>query len=116
VDERLRALLPITLQHPATAIVAQWDVWVDTAFTGDLTAPRPLLATLHFPTAMAVEAILADGSRVKVNTYQAMVEWFGKQRLVEIVASDGEAPLLGLGLLKERKLSIDFAARTVTLD
>lgn len=75
-----------------------------------------MLTTLQLPAGMAVEAILADGSRVKVNTYQARMEWFGQQRLVEIVASDSQTPLLGLGLLDQRKLSIDYAVGTVTLD
>lgn len=40
VDGLRRALLPITVQHPASAILAQWEVWIDTAFTGDLSVPR----------------------------------------------------------------------------
>jgi predicted aspartyl protease len=49
IDSEWRALLPITLRHPATGSESAVDAWVDTAFTGDLTLPRALVASLGFP-------------------------------------------------------------------
>jgi predicted aspartyl protease len=63
----------------------------------------------------SAEAILADGHSVELETYACFVEWFGKSYETQIVANDGEYPLLGTMLLEGHHLNIDYQAKTVEL-
>jgi predicted aspartyl protease len=60
-------------------------------------------------------AILADGSSVELETYTCFLDWFGKTYATQIVASDGEYPLLGTVLLDGHRLEVDYKARTIEL-
>ena len=35
---------------------------------------------------------------------------------IEVIASTGQLPLLGVGLLQGRTLTVNYAARTLTID
>jgi predicted aspartyl protease len=63
----------------------------------------------------SAEAILADGRSVELETYACFLDWFGNSYEKQIVASDGEYPLLGTMLLDGHCLEIDYKARTVML-
>jgi clan AA aspartic protease len=91
-------------------------VWVDTAFTGELAVPRVKIRQLGLHQSAAVLGSLADGREVVLETYSCLVSWFGQDRLVEAIASDGRFPLLGIGLLRDRRLAIDFPARTLSVE
>ena len=116
VDGQDRALLVVSLCPAEQAGPTDITVWIDTAFTGDLVLPRSQVAALRLPIGVAVPAVLADGSAVEVDAFTAHIEWFGKTRSLEVIANEGRIPLLGMGLLRGRKLTIDYAARTLTLD
>ncbi len=62
------------------------------------------------------EAVLADGSKVILETFVCFLEWFGKRVPLQVIANDGRFPLLGTGLLEQRVLHIDYARKTLTLD
>ena len=61
-------------------------------------------------------AILADGSSIDVETFTCYLDWFGETYRRQVVANDGRFPLMGTMLLTDRKLTIDYKAKTVTLD
>ena len=115
VDEQLRALIRVPVgasrDGPRQEIVA----WVDTAFNGGLTIPRALVGGLGLPQESSVEAVLADGRTVALETFGCYLDWFGGTYQTQVVASDGAYPLLGTSLLSGRRLAIDYAARTVEL-
>jgi predicted aspartyl protease len=115
VDDQLRALVRVSLaasqDGPRQEIVA----WVDTAFNGGLTVPRPQIVGLGLPQESSAEAVLADGRTVALETFGCYLDWFGQTYQTQIVASDGAYPLLGTLLLTGRRLTIDYAARTVEL-
>ena len=50
-----------------------------------------------------------------LDTYTCRIDWFGKTRKVEIVASTGSFPLIGVGLLEDHELNIHYPNRTVQL-
>lgn len=86
---------------------------MDTAFNGGLTIPRTLVAGLGLPQESSVEAVLADGRTVALETFGCYFDWFGGTYYSQVVASDGAYPLLGTQLLAGRRLIIDYSARTV---
>jgi hypothetical protein len=63
----------------------------------------------------AVLAGLADGTSAVLDTFTCAIEWFDNARLIEVIESDGQFPLLGVGLLKETKVEIDYRLRTVVV-
>src|SRR5207248_8792963 len=77
VDDQLRALVRVpvgaTRDGPRQEVVA----WVDTAFNGGLTIPRALVACRGLPQESSVEAVLADGRTVALETFGCYLDWFG---------------------------------------
>jgi clan AA aspartic protease len=115
VDSSGRALLRVRLRHPVTAVETEVDAWVGTGFTGELVVPQGQITLLGLPLGPGVPARLADGSEVELDSYLCLLEWFGAWRTIEVVASTGPFPLLGVGLLLGHELRIDYNAGTVTL-
>ena len=62
-----------------------------------------------------VPKTLADGSEIELDTYTCLLEWFGEWKRIEVVANQGQFPLLGVGLLLDRQLHIDYLARVLNL-
>jgi clan AA aspartic protease len=116
VDQSGRALVDLIVR-PMTGVGSRsLTVWVDTAFTGELVAPRIIVDQLRLPLSSAVMAGLADGAEVMLDTYSCVVEWFGEVRQIEVIESDAQLPLLGIGLLRGRRLELDYRLRTLTID
>ena len=90
-------------------------MWIDTAFNGGLVLPRKQIADLGLVQESSAEAILADGRPVELETFACVVDWFGKSYETQIVANEGEYPLLGTILLDGHRLEIDHGAKTVDL-
>jgi clan AA aspartic protease len=84
------------------------EAWVDTGFTADLVLPQKTIDALALPHSGSVDAILADGSQVRLDTHSCFVDWFGINWPLEVVANDGEYPLLGVGLLLGLELTVNY--------
>lgn len=116
VDTGGRALLELELRPsqdtPSTSVTA----WIDTGFTGDLVLPQSIVNDLALTMSGTVSAVLADGSNVAMKTFHCLVQWFDELRPLEVVANEGECPLIGVGLLLDRQLRIDYRTNVVTLD
>jgi clan AA aspartic protease len=115
VDDAGRALITLSVRPTHDAEAAPLRAWVDTAFTGELVIPRATIGALGLPQSAAIMAGLADGTQVVLDTFSCVIDWFGEQRVVEVVENDGNLPLLGVGLLWERKLAINYPARQLSL-
>jgi len=115
VDTAGRAMIVLRVRRSGGGEATALPVWVDTAFTGELVIPRATIERLGLTQSAAVMAGLADGTRVVLQTYSCVVEWFDKERTVEVVENDGQFPLLGVGLLRERRLEIDYRRRTLSI-
>jgi len=116
VDSAGRALVRITVRSAATASVLVVDAWVDTGFTGELVLPQDQIVSLGLPRSAVVKAELGDGSETVLDVYTCLIEWFGQEKQVEVIASTGASPLLGVGLLQGHTLTIDYASRTLALE
>ena len=115
VDERLRALLRVSVSASRDGNRMDIVVCIDTAFNGGLILPRKQIAELGLVKESSAEAILADGHSVELETYAWFLDWFSNSYETQIVASNGEYPLLGTMLLDGHRLEIDYKAKTVEL-
>jgi clan AA aspartic protease len=116
VDNRGRALLVLSVRATRNAEPMDLTVWIDTAFTGELVIPRTTISAMDLPQSAAVMAGLADGTQVVLESYSCVIDRFGDLRLVEVIENDGEMPLLGVGLLNDRRLEVDYRKRSLVLD
>jgi len=113
VDDELRALLNVPVSASRDGHRTEIVVWIDTAFNGGLVIPRKQIAALGLVTQSSAEAVLADGHSVELETYACFIDWFEVTYETQIVANDGEYPLLGTMLLAGRRLDVDYRAKTV---
>ena len=116
VDQSGRAILDVRIGSQRNGTYANVTTWIDTAFDGHLVLSLELIMELQLDSLVETEAILADGSRVTLNTFLCYVEWFGQQVVTQVIANDGRFPLLGTGLLQDCVLHIDYRRKSVTLD
>ena len=79
---------------------------VDTGFTGALSLAVPTVVALRLSKASARTVQLGDGSRHRMELYEAEVEWGGGWRSVLVYAMGREA-LVGMRLLAGHQLRID---------
>jgi clan AA aspartic protease len=116
VDEELRALVDISVSATKGVTKTSLRVWIDTAFNGGLVIPREQIRKLKLKKSSTTQAVLADGQTVELETYSCLLEWFGKEYRTQVVANDGAFPLLGTILLADRRLNIDYVAKSLTLE
>ncbi len=116
VDSNGRALVTVSIRPSNAATIRELPVWIDTGFNGDLVLPQQQIDDLALPHSGTVKAILADGSEVALKTYACLIDWFGEQRDLEVVANDGEYPLLGVGLLLGHDLHISYRSGEITIE
>ena len=115
VDASGRALLTIRVGGPAPPQFESIRVWIDTGFTGDLVLPEQLIRRLRLTQSGSVDAVLADGTQIELPVFTCFVDLFGDRRRLEVVANRGDYPLLGVGLLRECELRIDYRTQQLTL-
>lgn len=82
------------------------DAVVDTGFTGFLTLPPSLIASLGLPFQSHQQIILGDGNLYPVNVYTGSVEWEGRTRRIDIEEAD-TTPLVGMALMYGYKLTVE---------
>ena len=109
------ALLPIRVASQLSGEMTEVLGWIDTAFDGHLVFSRELINQLSLESLVETEAILADGSRVSLESYFCVIDWFGEKTPVQVIENEGRFPLIGTGLLTRRNLQINYDAKTVSI-
>lgn len=115
VDGSGRAFVRIRLRNPTDATEVELNAWVDTGFTGELVLPQQNVVSLGLPLGPTVMARLANGSDIQLETYTCLLEWFDEWKRIEVVANQGQYPLLGVGLLLDHDLHIDYRAKSIVI-
>jgi clan AA aspartic protease len=116
VDESRRALIDVQIANTPSRHTTAVTVWIDTAFDGFLVFPKNLIDQLGLHQEALASAILADGSHVLLESYVCHVNWFGEIVTAQVIANEGKLPLLGTEFLAHRKLMVDYALGTVSID
>ena len=80
---------------------------LDTGSTGELTLPPSAIRDLELKLLRSDNAVLADGSKVFTEIYEATVLWFGDLRTITVYELDA-TPLLGMRLLQNCRLTMDI--------
>ena len=78
---------------------------IDTGYTGSLTLPPEIIASLHLRWKSYERGTLADGSVFDFDVYDGFVSWDGQERKITINEADAE-PLLGMALLNGYELKM----------
>lgn len=115
VDQAGRALVDIELAPEDGVSYFRTTAWIDTGFSGDIVLPDALIERLGLSISGTVTAILADGSTRVMTTHTCILLWFGQTRRLEVVANAGNHPLLGIGLLLDRTMHIDYPGKAVVV-
>jgi clan AA aspartic protease len=116
VDQSGRAFIDIELSHPEDNVTVTVSAWIDTGFTGELVLPQELIELLDLEPSGTTGAVLADGSRIAMQTYSCQIDWFGETQQIQVVANQGRFPLLGIGLLWNRDLRINYRSSQISID
>jgi predicted aspartyl protease len=93
-----------------------WTAVIDTGFNGDLELPDALRSHVNARFLHSVISELASGVSVLEDLYHVDLPFDGTVVLAEATFVPGNQILLGTGLLRNYRLTIDFPARTVLLE
>jgi clan AA aspartic protease len=104
----LEAIIPVIVSG-AGGQQQPIDPLLDTGYSGYLTLPPGLTASLGLVWLGREQGVLADGSVGLFDVYRATVLWDGQPRPVEVDAIDGR-PLLGTALLQGHEVRIAVVA------
>ena len=115
VDEENRALVELSLACNAKSTRNAVNAWIDTAFDGHLVLPRSQIEELGLDVIADTEAILADGSKTRLRCYYCVVDWLGGIVPIQVIANDGQLPLIGTGLIAQVDLRINYRTQVCTL-
>jgi clan AA aspartic protease len=116
VDEFGRALVHLKIRSTENDAESEISAWVDTAFNGELVMPASIIEAAGLKQSGGIRASLADGGEVTLETFACEVNWFGEDKLIEVIANDGAVPLLGVQLLIGHRLTVDYSEMTVTIE
>lgn len=116
VDNAGRALLDVELRCAPDSAGRLSSAWIDTGFTGELVLSQTIIDDLGLTLTGTVSAVLADGSQVVLRTYECFIAWIDGTKRLEVVANEGTYMLLGVGLLLERRLVIDYQSKLIELE
>lgn len=105
VNLRREATLTIVVGNSNRQLQAIETV-IDTGFTGFLSLPSAIIATLNLPWSASDIVTLGDGSETVFDLYTAIVIWDGQYRDIYIAESETE-PLLGMAMLYGYRLQVD---------
>ncbi len=97
-------VIPIILRD-ASGQLHEYDAVIDTGFTGWLTLPPDLITELGLVWRELGEAILANGSRVYSDVYDATIIWDGEEIAISVYEADSD-PLVGMRMTYGFELNI----------
>jgi len=89
------------------------DFLIDTGFNGALVVGEEFFDPTNAVSAGIVHADLATEDQYAYPTFMVQFAWFGEIIEVRVMIGPGTTCLLGVALFDERRLEIDYVAKTV---
>ncbi|VEP15258.1 Aspartyl protease [Hyella patelloides LEGE 07179] len=105
VNQNCEAIIQVAVGH-ASKRKQMVKALIDTGFTGFLSLPQSIIASLGLPWHFRDVGTLGDGSEVIFEMYKASVIWDGQDRVIDVAASEAD-PLIGMSLLYGFKVEIE---------
>lgn len=102
VNARYEMVIKVPVQNSAGQ-EQEVEAVLDSGFTGSLTLPPSLIASLNLPWRSRSSAILANGNVEQFDIHVATIVWDCRPRPILIQAIDN-IPLLGMALLRDYDL------------
>jgi predicted aspartyl protease len=93
----------------------RWQAIIDTGFNGDLELPESLRSQLNARFVGRVTSLLAANQRIEEDVYLIAFHFDGSVIQAQATFVGGAEILIGTHLLQDKRLQIDFPARTVVL-
>lgn len=115
IDEEYRALVEVPIANHAKAPRQSIQAWIDTAFDGQLVLPKSEIERLGLGVLADTDAVLADGSTVRLRCYFGVVEWLEQVIPVQVIENSGSFPLVGTALLSLVDLRINYRTGVCTM-
>lgn len=109
VTAALEASLPVRLAGEVVECI------VDTGFSGQLLLPRALADRLRLAIVGHEIFEMVGSHLLAADIALVEIEWLAQPRIVEVIISEGTDTLIGAELFAGARLTIDYAAGTVTL-
>lgn len=116
IDEDLQSRLTVRVEGTRKGI--DIDTIIDTGFDGSLCLPIPVAIQLGLELRGSQVVELADGSLREELLFMGKVSIGDKSKgkMVDISLTESEDALLGVDMLKEYKLNIDFGGKKLRLE
>ena len=83
------------------------EAHLDTGFSGDLTLPKVAIEQLSLDYAGLTNYQTGGGAITAFDSYEGIIQWHGTIRHITVLESES-FPLVGINLLWDNNLSIDF--------
>jgi predicted aspartyl protease len=93
-----------------------WQAIIDTGFNGEAELPERLPPYVNAQFVGRVTSLLAANQRIEEDVFLVDFPLDGQIVRVQSTFVDGNEILIGTGMLREYRLSIDFPARTVVIE
>lgn len=106
LNDGKEAVITLNVRGP-TGRTLQFEAIVDTGFNSELSLRQQQIDDLEFQWGGTVEATLADGRSTRAEVYRGQVMWDGKSRSVTVASIDS-MPLVGMGLMKNYRLTTEI--------
>ncbi len=104
VNTNREPIIQITIQD-ADGQEQERDAVVDTGFNGWLTLPHEVIASLGLHWQRLGTALLADGTTVLFDVFEATVLWDGHPLTIPVDEADSD-PLVGMSLMYGYELTV----------
>lgn len=92
------------------------EVVLDTGFNGELMLSGPKIKRLGLEWVGKEDYFVASGERKTTDVYKGCLDWFGKKRIVAVMATRSKDSLLGMGLLGFCRVEINVPAKRVVIE
>lgn len=113
IDFALQPKCKITVKGTRKSVTI--EAVIDTGFSGFLCIPVSIAIQIGLELFGQETVILADGSKKRQLTFIGTALLENKEIPIEISLTNADEALLGVGLLKNKKLEIDFPAKIVSI-